>query len=444
MKTNSFKPHRRNTAIRSALPEEIKAKVHRKLIETMDLVKAQQMPFEELQRECSHRVDQLLNEQRRPFSAPEKQQLLREVMDEIVGLGTLDQVLRDPTVSDILVNGSRTIYIERHGNLESTDATFRDDAHVLQVIQRIAARVGRRVDESSPMLDARLADGSRVNAIIPPLAIDGPAVSLRRFGTVPINAESLVKLGSMTREIVTFFEACVRARVNILIAGGTGSGKTTCLNLFSKWIPEGERVVTIEDTAELQLQRKHVVRLESRPPNIEGTGEVSQRELLRNTLRMRPDRIIIGEVRGAEALDMLQAMNTGHEGSMTTIHANTSRDALRRVENMVSMAGLNFPVQAIRQQTASALDLVIHLGRVTGGKRKVLEICEVTGMEGDAVCLQEIFRFKKTGIGADGHVTGSFEVCGVRPHLLSRIEEAGIQLPANFFQRRTLSTTTDA
>lgn len=289
------------------------------------------------------------------------------------------------------------------------------------------------------MLDARLEDGSRVNAIIPPLAIDGPSMSIRRFGTIPIDIDKLIELKTLTPEMATFLEACVRCEMNILISGGTGSGKTTILNVLSKWIPAGDRVISIEDAAELQLQREHVVRLETRPANIEGKGQVTQRDLLRNSLRMRPDRIIIGEVRGAEALDMLQAMNTGHEGSMTTVHANTARDALRRIENMVSMAGLNYPVHAIRQQMESALDLLVHLGRMTGGRRKMLSIAEVTGMEGDTVCLQELFRFQQTGVGEDGHATGRFEACGVRPQLTNRLEAEGIHLPNDLFQNHVLT-----
>jgi pilus assembly protein CpaF len=396
------------------------------------------MPVEQLRAECSRRIDLLLNEQRCPLSAPEKQQLLREVMDEIFGLGPIEDFLRDPTVSDVLVNGFKQIYIERFGMLEKTTAAFRDDAQLISVIQRIAAGVGRRVDESSPMLDARLADGSRVNAIIPPLALDGPAMSIRRFGTIPVTIAKLTELEAITDEMALFLEACVRSKINILISGGTGSGKTTLLNVLSRWIPERERVVTIEDAAELQLQRTHVVRLETRPPSIEGKGEVTQRDLLRNTLRMRPDRIVIGEVRGAETLDMLQAMNTGHEGSMTTVHANTPRDALRRIENMVSMAGLNFPVSAIRQQTASAIDLLVQLGRLTGGKRKVLAITEVTGMEGESVCLQELFVFRQMGVDAEGMVRGQFEACGIRPKMIDKLRERGSNLPEHLFQRRVL------
>lgn len=429
----------RGQTIDSAGPQGIKAKVHRRLLETLNFAEARRMPVEELQRECSSRVDVLLNEQGCPLSAPEKQQLVLEVMDEIFGLGPVEELLRDPDVTDVLVNGAQQIYIERHGKLERTDATFRSDEHLLQVIQRIAARVGRRIDESSPMLDARLADGSRVNAIIPPLALHGPAMSLRRFSAIPIDVDKLVELGSLTREMATFLEGCVRCRLNILISGGTGTGKTTFLNVLSRWIPEQERIVTIEDAAELQLQQDHVVVLETRPPNIEGQGEVTQRDLLRNTLRMRPDRIIIGEVRGGEALDMLQAMNTGHEGSMTTVHANNPRDSLRRIENMVSMAGLNFPVRVIREQMSSALNVVIHLARLTGGRRKVVSIAELTGMEADTICLQDIFHFNQVGVSDDGHAEGHFEACGVRPQILDRLHEGGIALPADLFRRRILT-----
>jgi pilus assembly protein CpaF len=422
--------------------QALKARVHSRLLETLDLVEAQRMPIEQLHRECSRRIDVLLSEQRFPLSAPEKRQLLRGVMDELFGLGPLEEFLREATISDILVNGAHRIYVERDGRLHRTDATFRDQSHLMQVIQRVAARVGRRIDESSPMLDARLADGSRVNAIIPPLALDGPTMSLRRFGTIPFAVERLVELNSLTAEIVTFLEACVRARANILISGGTGSGKTTLLNILSKWIPAADRVITIEDAAELQIQREHVVRLETRPPNVEGKGEVTQRDLLRNSLRMRPDRIIIGEVRGAEALDMLQAMNTGHDGSMTTVHANNPRDALRRVENMVSMAGLNYPIQVIREQASSALNLVIHLDRMTGGRRKIVSVVEITGMEGQTVCLQDIFRFRQVGVDEEGHAKGCFEACGVRPKMLERLAAEGMSLPEDLFRGRILLSTT--
>jgi pilus assembly protein CpaF len=424
--------------------DAIKGRVHNTLLETLDLNEAQRIPVDQLQRECSRRIDTLLTEQHCPLSAPERQRLLRGVLDEVFGLGPIEEFLRDPAVCDVLVNGPKLIYIERDGVLERTNASFRDDKHLLQVIQRIAARVGRRIDESSPMLDARLLDGSRVNAVIPPLALDGPAMSVRRFGTVPIDVERLIELNSIAAEMVQFLKGAVRSRVNILISGGTGTGKTTLLNVLSKWIPERERVVTIEDAAELQLPREHVVRLETRPPNMEGKGEVTQRELLRNSLRMRPDRIIIGEVRGAETFDMLQAMNTGHEGSMTTVHANNPRDALRRIENMVSMAGLNYPIKVIREQIASALHLLIHLGRATGGRRKIVAISEITGMEGDAVCLQELFRMKQLGIDADGHAKVQFEACGVRPQLLDRLSEEGTNLDADLFRRRVLAGSNGA
>ena len=419
---------------------EIKSRVHKKLLETLNLVEARRLPMEQLYSECSSKVDQLLSQQRCPLNSDERQQLLREVMDEIFGLGPLQELLRDRTISDILANGPSHLYIERNGILETINVQFRDNDHMMQIIQRIASQIGRRIDESSPMLDARLSDGSRVNAIIPPLALDGPALSIRRFGTIPISIDGLLQLDTLTPTMAEFLEACVRCQMNILISGGTGTGKTTLLNVLSAWIPATERVVTIEDAAELKLLREHVVRLETRPPNIEGKGEITQRDLLRNTLRMRPDRIIIGEVRGAEALDMLQAMNTGHEGSMTTVHANSARDAIRRVENMVSMAGLNYPVHVIRQQMASGLNLLIHLGRMTGGKRKVLSICEITGMEGDTICLHDLFRFVQTGIDSTGHAAGYFEACGVRPHLLSRLEAEGVTFANDIFAKRKLDT----
>ena len=420
--------------------QQIKLRVHQQLIKTLNLTEARNMPVEQLHEECSRRVDVLLREQRCPLTGPEKQQLLREVMDEIFGLGPIEEFLRDQTISDILANGAHQIYIERHGLLESTDVKFRDNDHLMQIINRIGSRIGRRIDESSPMLDARLEDGSRVNAIIPPLALDGPILSIRRFGTVPLNLERLIDLGALTGEMAEFLQGCVRCKMNILISGGTGSGKTTLLNVLSRWIPEGERVVTIEDAAELQLQRDHVVRLETRPANIEGKGQIAQRDLLRNTLRMRPDRIIIGEVRGSEALDMLQAMNTGHEGSMTTVHANNPRDALRRIENMVSMAGLNYPIEAVRQQMSSALNLLVHANRLTGGFRKIVSISEITGMEGETICLQEIFKFNQTGVGEDGRACGQFEGCGVRPQLLDKLQAEGVSMPDDLFRRRVLQS----
>jgi len=425
-------------AAENLMLQRIKANVHRKLLDILDLNEARRMPLEQLHKECSRRVDVLLGVEKYPLSTPEKEQLLHEVMDEIFGLGPLEPFLRDPYISDILVNGPNKVYIERDGRLEVTDVSFSDNDHLMRVIHRIAANVGRRIDESSPMLDARLSDGSRVNAIIPPLSLTGPTLSIRRFGVNPIDINRLLELNSVTEEMAFFLEACVRCKINILISGGTGTGKTTLLNALSKWIPAGERVVTIEDAAELQLQREHVVRLETRPPNIEGKGEVTQRDLLRNSLRMRPDRIIIGEVRGGETLDMLQAMNTGHEGSMTTVHANNSRDALRRLENMVSMAGITYPVHAIREQMSSALDILVHVGRMTGGRRKLVCVAELTGMEGDTICLHDIFRFNQVGIDDDGHAYGQFEACGVRPHMLDRLLAEGVEVPSNFFQRRVL------
>lgn len=423
---------------------QLKARLHRKLIQVMNLAEARRVPLQQLHTQCAERVEALLRDERIPLSGPEKQQLIREVMDEVFGYGPLDEFLRDPLVSDILVNGPHKIYLERQGRLEATDATFLDNEHLLRVIRRIADNVGRRIDESTPMLDARLPDGSRVNAIIPPLALDGPAVSIRRFGTNPLDMNRLIEVDALRHEMAVFVEACVQCKLNVLISGGTGTGKTTFLNALSRWIPAGERVVTIEDAAELQLQQPHVVRLETRPPNIEGKGEVTQRDLLRNSLRMRPDRIIIGEVRGGEALDMLQAMNTGHEGSMTTVHANSPRDALRRLENMVSMAGLNFPVHAIRDQIGSALNVLIHLGRLSGGRRKIVQICEITGLEGETICLHELFRFNQKGVDEEGNAIGEFEACGVRPNVLNRLKAFGVEMPPDMFQRRVLTATTPA
>jgi pilus assembly protein CpaF len=431
----------KNSHSESKALQKIKAEIHRKLLEVLDLNEARKIPIEQLHQECSNRVDALLNARQYPMSGPDKQRLLREVMDEVFGFGPIEVLLRDPYVSDILINGPYNIYIEKFGQLEKTDVTFMDDKHLMRIINRIGTNVGRRIDESTPMLDARLPDGSRVNAIIPPLALDGPMVSIRRFGTNPIDIHRLLELETLTEEMAFFMKACVQCRMNILISGGTGTGKTTFLNAISKWIPAGERVVTIEDAAELQLQREHVVRLETRPPNIEGEGTVTQRDLVRNTLRMRPDRIIVGEVRGGETLDMLQAMNTGHEGSMTTVHANNPRDALRRLENMVSMAGINYPVGAIREQLSSALDVLIHLERMTGGKRKVVKIVEITSMEGDTICLHDIFQFNQTGVDDTGHACGNFEACGVRPLLLNRLHAKGAEVPIDLFRRRVLEKT---
>jgi pilus assembly protein CpaF len=433
-----------NVSEKKSTLSNIKAKIHRRLLGLLDLSEAQQLSVDSLQQEISSKIDTLLGQENYPLSGPEKQQLHTEVMDEIFGLGPLEPLLRDPLVSDILVNGFKDVYVERQGVLSYTGISFRDDGHLMRVIQRIGTNVGRRIDESSPMLDARLADGSRVNAIIPPLALDGPSLSIRRFGTDPIDIQRLLELETITDDMAFFLESCVRCKTNILISGGTGSGKTTLLNALSRWIPAGERVVSIEDAAELKLQRDHVVRLETRPANIEGKGQVVQRDLVRNSLRMRPDRIIIGEVRGDEALDMLQAMNTGHEGSMTTIHANNPRDALRRLENMVSMAGMNFPVKAIREQISSALDILVHVSRMVGGRRKIISVAEITGMEGDTICLNDLFRFQQQGVDENGYAFGRFESCGVRPRLVDKLIAQGINIPADLFQRRVLETCASA
>lgn len=423
----------------NAVLQKIKADIHRQLIEVLDLNEARHVPLEKLHEECSRRVDALLSARQYPLSGPDKQRLLREVMDEVFGFGPLEVFLRDPEISDILVNGPYKIYIEKRGQLKPTNVTFMDEKHLMRIIHRIGSNVGRRIDESMPMLDARLPDGSRVNAIIPPLALDGPTVSIRRFGTTPIDIHRLMELDALTDEMAYFMEACVKCRLNILISGGTGTGKTTFLNALSRWIPADERVITIEDAAELQLQREHVVRLETRPPNIEGEGCITQRDLVRNSLRMRPDRIVIGEVRGAETLDMLQAMNTGHEGSMTTVHANNPRDALRRLENMVSMSGINYPIRAIREQLSSALNVMVHLERMTGGRRRVVQIVEITAMEGDTICLHDIFHFNQTGVDEAGHACGQFEACGVRPLLLNRLKAKGVEMPPDMFHRRVLA-----
>ncbi len=429
------------TAMRMS-SQQIRSAIHQRLLATMDLAAARKLPMEQLFEECSRQADRLLAEQSWPLTALERKQILHEILDDIFGLGPLEQFLRDPTVGDILINGAKTIYIERQGRLERTNVSFGDDKQLVDVIRRIANSVGRRIDEASPMLDARLPDGSRVNAIIPPLALDGPVMSIRRFGASPIGIEQLLELRTLTREMAQFLRDCVRCKINMLVAGGTGCGKTTILNALSRWIPEGERVITIEDAAELQLQRAHVVRLETRPANVEGKGQVNQRDLLRNSLRMRPDRIILGEVRGAEVLDMLQAMNTGHEGSLTTLHANQSRDALQRIESMVLMTGLSTTVKAIRQQVAASLNVIVQLGRLVGGARKMISISEITGMEADVICMHEIFRFRQTGVDEKGAAQGHFEACGVVPQILKTLRERGAQFPNDMFQARVLDDFT--
>jgi pilus assembly protein CpaF len=383
-------------------------------------------------------VERLCDTENPLLNRMERERLIDEVLDETFGFGPLEVLLKDPTISDILVNGPHKIYVERRGKLEKTDVKFRDNDHLLQIIDRIVSKVGRRVDETSPMVDARLPDGSRVNAIIPPLALDGPSLSIRRFGANPLKLEDLLNYKAFTPEMAMLMEACIKARLNVIISGGTGCGKTTLLNTLSSFIPHDERIVTIEDAAEVQLQQDHVVRLETRPPNIEGKGAVMTRDLVRNALRMRPERIIIGECRGAESLDMLQAMNTGHAGSMTTLHANTPRDAQARLETMIMMAGMELPMKAMRQQIASAVDLIIQANRLQGGPRKITSITEVMNMEQDMIIMQDIFRYKQLGIDQNGRSFGQFEATGVRPSFVTRLETAGIKLPSNLFQERVL------
>ena len=413
--------------------EELKAHIHQKLLDRMDLTIVESLSPERLLLEIKNLVERLLVEEGTPLNEVERQCIVRDIQNEVLGLGPLEPLLLDATISDILVNTHRQVYVERRGQLELTDTHFANEAHLRKIIDRIVSRVGRRVDESSPMVDARLPDGSRVNAIIPPLAIDGSLLSIRRFSVKPLKMNDLVGYKSLTPEMAEIIAGLVKGKCSILISGGTGSGKTTLLNIMSGFIPPSERIITIEDAAELQLQQPHVVRLETRPPNVEGKGEISQRALVRNSLRMRPDRVIIGEVRGAEALDMLQAMNTGHEGSMATVHANTARDALGRVENMVNMAGLNLPIKAVRQQISSAIWIVIQALRLTDGKRKVTSIQEITGMEGDIITMQEIFTFEQTGTSADGTVQGHFRATGIRPKFAERLKKYGIPLREDLF-----------
>ena len=411
-----------------------KAHIHQALLGRLDLEAMELLTPDRLKDELRQMVERLLLEENLILNAGERRNLVRDIQYEMLGLGPLEPLLADPTVSDILVNTARQIYVERKGRLELTEITFDDDDHLMKIIDKIVSRIGRRVDESSPMVDARLPDGSRVNAIIPPLAIDGPILSIRRFSTTPLQAADLVNFKSMSQEMALFLGALSKGKVNILISGGTGSGKTTLLNILSSDIPVSERVVTIEDAAELQLQQPHVVRLETRPPNIEGRGEVTQRALVRNALRMRPDRIILGETRGGEALDMLQAMNTGHEGSMTTIHANTARDALARLESMIAMAGVDLPAKAARAQVASAIGVIVQANRMSDGTRKLTSIHEITGMEGETVTMQEIFSFKQTGVGKEGQVQGYFAASGVRPRFWDRLLSRGIGLSESLFE----------
>ena len=416
------------------IPEEyfeLKTKIHNRLLDLTDLSIIDTLDHGVVRSEIRGLIERILSEEenRVPLNLSEREKLFSEILDEVLGLGPLEPFLQDPKVSDILVNTYKQIYLEKRGRLELTHARFKDDAHLMKIIDKIVSTIGRRIDESSPMVDARLPDGSRVNAIIPPLAIDGPMLSIRRFAADPLELEDLIEYGTLITQIGEILKAIVRARLNIIISGGTGSGKTTLLNVLSRFIPIDERVVTIEDAAELQLKQEHVIRLETKPPNIEGKGQITQRDLVRNSLRMRPDRIILGEVRGQESFDMLQAMNTGHDGSLTTIHANSPRDALMRLETMVAMAKLDIPSEFIRRYISSAIDVIIHTARLADGKRKILSFQEITGMEGNVVTLQEIFSYRKEGIDQEGKVEGNFEFHGVRPNFMEKLKVAGVQLP---------------
>ena len=414
--------------------QDLKSRIHHKLIESIDLSALDYAgDIGTVRAEIRQILEDMVRTEQLPLSPSERNRLIEEVQNETFGLGPLEPLLHDHQISDILVNGPHRVYIERFGRLEKTDVIFRDDAHLMQIIDRIVSKIGRRIDESSPMVDARLPDGSRVNAIIPPLALDGPMLSIRRFAVDPLKMKDLLTYKTLTPEMAVVLESAVKARLNILVSGGTGTGKTTMLNVLSEFLPDTERIVTIEDSAELQMKQEHVVRLETRPPNIEGKGAVNQRELLRNSLRMRPDRIIIGEVRGPEALDMLQAMNTGHDGSISTIHANSTRDALHRLGTMVMMAGMELPERAIKEQVASALNVVIQLARLSDGSRKVVKISEIIGMEGDVITMQDLFVYEKNAVSSEGKVMGVFLPTGVRPKFLEKVLSLGIELPAKIF-----------
>ncbi|MGT2471928.1 CpaF family protein [Paraburkholderia terrae] len=433
--------HPSGNGVRAAY-QKLKQDVHQIVIERVELERLSRLPTDQVKQEIGALIGRILEEEKLPVNDIERRQLSIDVYDEMFGFGPLESLMRDPTISDILVNTHRQTFVERRGRLELTDVTFHDNAHLMKVIEKIVSRVGRRIDESSPMVDARMPDGSRVNAIIPPSAVDGPLLSIRRFSVNPLQVSDLVQLQSLTPPMAELLDALAKAKVNILVSGGTGSGKTTLLNILSGFIPESERIVTIEDAAELQLRQQHVLRLETRPPNIEGRGEITQRTLVRNALRMRPDRIILGEVRGAEALDMLNAMNTGHEGSLATIHANTPRDALTRLENMISMSGFSLPPKTMRQQIASAISVVVQATRMTDGRRKIISIQELTGMEGDVINMQEIFTFKRSGVDANGNIRGWFCATGVRPKFSERLQAFGVGLPEQLYDpNRRFETT---
>jgi len=431
------------TTLRPADPqksnyEELKQRIHGKLVDKLDLSKVGELEGDNLRREIRMVVEHLCDSESTLLNRNERERLVSEVLDETFGYGPLELLLKDPTISDILINGPKNVYCERRGKMEKTSVAFRDNTHLMQIIDRIISKVGRRVDETCPMVDARMYDGSRFNAIIPPLALDGACVSIRRFGANPLKLEDLLQFKAFTPEMVMLLEGAIKARLNVLISGGTGSGKTTLLNTLSSFIPNTDRIVTIEDAAELQLQQDHVVRLETRPSNIEGKGAINATDLVRNALRMRPERIIIGECRGSEALDMLQAMNTGHEGSMTTLHANNPRDALSRLETMIMMAGFELPLKAMRTQIASAIDLVIQVSRLQGGARKVTAIAEIVGMEQDTIVMQDVYRYDKGGVDENGRAYGKFTATGIRPVFMSRLEAAGIRLPSSAFRERVM------
>jgi pilus assembly protein CpaF len=413
---------------------ELKVELHQRLLELINLSALDTMSREQIEAETGDIIHEELAKQNHALNQSERKQLVADVLDELLGLGPLEPLLKDPTITDILVNGYKKVFVERYGVLEPTPVRFKDERHLIRIIQKIVSAVGRRIDESSPMVDARLADGSRVNAVVPPLAIDGSLLSIRKFARVPIGLDRLIEIGSVPAQVAEVLRAVVGSRRNVLISGGTGSGKTTMLNAMSAFIDGRERIVTIEDSAELQLQQEHVVRLETRPPNIEGKGEIAQRDLVKNALRMRPDRIIVGEVRAGEAFDMLQAMNTGHDGSMTTVHANTARDALSRVEQMIGMSGIDVPARSARAQIASAINVVIQVGRLSDGRRKLLSLSELTGMEGDVVTMQEIFRFRQTGVDSEGQVEGKFEATGIRPRFIDHVTSHGMTLSSELFR----------
>ncbi len=427
-----------STLLPEAVRDALMRRLHGRLSQSLDLNTLQNLPEDRRRGELRPLIDALLDREAADLTPGDRDEIAADLLDDLLALGPLEKLLRDQTVADILINGPHEAYVERGGRLEEVSVHFRDTEHLMQILERIAARVGRRIDDSSPMLDARLPDGSRVNAIIPPLALKGPSLSIRRFGSAPLTLDDLLRFQALTPEMASFLEGAVRAKLNIIVSGGTGSGKTTLLNTLSRFIPEGDRVVTIEDAAELRLQQRHVVPLETRPPNVDGKGGVSTRDLVRNALRMRPDRVVIGECRGAETLDMLQAMNSGHEGSLTTLHANTPRDALTRLETMMLMGGFEIPLKALRRQITSAIHLIVQADRLQGGARRVTAVTEVIGMEGDVIVTQDAFVFQQNGIDANGKAHGQFQTTGVRPKCMSRLAACGFELPANLFVQRVL------